>query len=333
LPGILPEICLKGLKGEINSFAESRLAIKLCEFLIYSKDFLTYLISHGLLQSLSDIMLECKSSGVKLRILELVKRLVSTKEGLNAVQKMNLVIVNKPQIIEAEKPKEKKAKHDDKNKPKDKEKDKKDHKHGHSHEKKKHKHEHEHEHEDSKEKSEKDKKKSHKHEKSHHKRSHSKSEHSESEEKPKKEEEIPEKKKKVITSALGEVIESDYNITTFYQLVLSLLMAKQGAIIIKLVKEIIERVEFVGNLIKIAEITKEIQKNPAYFIFSIETVYENLCQMTNEKNTGLKNEIIRIFEEFDLIPSLLTALVLLFIFSLYIIFFVNLIYIFYRNLQ
>ena len=47
---------------------------------------------------------------------------------------------------------------------------------------------------------------------------------------------------------MGEIIEGNYEISTLYQLVLALVMARQSSVVIKAVRDIISKVEFMEKL-------------------------------------------------------------------------------------
>ena len=139
LPKILSEICANGLKGEINSFAEATLAIKLSKLLSVSSWHVQSLVSQNIMQSFADILLQCKASSLRIQIIDAVNALIVQEEALDAFQKQALTIVNKPEIVVEEKKKDKhksKDKEDEKQKSrepkksKDKDRDKKKHKHG-----------------------------------------------------------------------------------------------------------------------------------------------------------------------------------------------------------
>ena len=146
LPAVLSEICLKGLKGEINGFTESGLAMKLCRKLVNSPPRVHELVTKGVMQALADVLLQCRSTSVRMNVLKTVKALAGQEEALEAMEKQGLVIANKGEEVipeekrkevKSSKPKEKDQKEHEKEREKSKTKDKDSKK---SKDKKRHKH-------------------------------------------------------------------------------------------------------------------------------------------------------------------------------------------------
>jgi uncharacterized membrane protein len=110
-----------------------------------------------------------------------------------------------------------------------------------------------------------------------------------------------EKKRKVIENNLGEVIESDQEIQTLYQLLLSLLLAKQNSSIIKKLKSIIKKVNLIE---KLKELNKE--QGRLAIAFNLESVYEYL-----QDNTLMTNELGQLLNRYKFVQVLLDVLVVL----------------------
>ncbi len=294
---------MKGLKGEINGFTEAELAMRLCRLLSVSSARVHELVSKGIMQSFADVLLQCRSTAVRMNVLKTVRALVGEEEALEAMQKQKLVIVNKPEeVIPDEKKREGRSKPKEKDpheKDKEREKSKKS-----SKDKKKHKHD--------KDKSyqapnstplnreDKSKKHSKKHGKSHHKRSQSRSESATSERSE------GDKKKKVVANSVGEIIEGNYDISTLYQLVLALIMARQSSTVVRMVRDIIARTEFVEKLrtVRGLDLSPEARPMVAY---SLDDLYTSLASFVPDSDVTVG--LARLFTNYKLLNVLFAIIV------------------------
>lgn len=260
------DIAIISLNGRINGFCEIDLGLTLCKYISVSSDHTHELLGKGLLQTIVDVMLKCRTSEFCLKILNVIDLLLNQEEFLNEMQTASLNIKNKPEIIYIE---EKISN----------EKSKK----SHDHDKKKHKH-------DSKDGSKKQKKS----DKSSHKRSKSKTDEKKI---------TSEKKKKVITNSLGEVVEADYEITTLYHLILSLIISKQNSLVLKQVKRILRKIFFIGQL-------KELKncQNEEFLLLSMDSIYEYL-----QENMVMTNNLAQLLNHYDFIEFLMNVLVTSFV--------------------
>ena len=110
-----------------------------------------------------------------------------------------------------------------------------------------------------------------------------------------------EKKRGVIENSLGELVETDQQIQTLYQLLLSLLLPKQNSSIIKKLRLIIKKITFIE---KLKELNKE-QKR-ATIVLNLENIYEYL-----QENTVMTNELGQLLNRYSFIQVLLNMLVTL----------------------
>lgn len=102
-------------------------------------------------------------------------------------------------------------------------------------------------------------------------------------------------------NSLSEIIEADLDISTLYQLVVSLILAKQGSIIIRAVKAILRKISFIENLKMIQQKKLTPTKQLA---FSIESVYDYI-----HNKEELSNELAEIFDHYEFTESLVRILV------------------------
>lgn len=218
------------------------------------------LVEEGLLQTLADLMLNTRCTESCLLILDAIHVLVGQEEFLNAMQNMTLTIENKPEVIYVEE----KVTEDKPRKSRERSKDR-------------HRR-------DKREGSKKSRR-------SRHKRSKSRS----SEKRV-----VREKKKKVVGNALGEAVEADNEISTLYQLLLSLLIVKQNSLIIKKVKQIIEKINFTDQL-------KALRKTQdrAALMLTLECIHEYL-----QESSFLSNELGQLLNSHEFTKVLVNLLVL-----------------------